>query len=223
VYVPANDYFCAKIVVPPKSSSDPSSVLPPTIEYSKAPIFSRTLLQQRFGHISDNVLDKICQQQTISGLNPVPRVPPPQYTHDCTICSIGKLLQFRKVNTILTKSIRSGSLLHMYFAFWNVISPCGFTAVFTITYACTRMLWLFCTSSKKPSIHILRWFLAQLRREERSLANIRVDKDRALSGSTAFTTFIRDEAQLKLESAGGYISFLNSKVECPNHTLDDRA
>jgi hypothetical protein len=52
-----------------------------------------------------------------------------------------------------------------------------FTAVSTTIYAKTRMLWLFFTSSKKPPIHILRWFSANLRREKRTLENIRVDED----------------------------------------------
>jgi hypothetical protein len=104
----------------------------------------------------------------------------------------------------------------MAFAFWEILSRCNFTAILIIVDASTRMLWIFCTSSKKPPVHILGWFFANLRRENRTLVNISVDEDGALDGSSAFTTFLRDEEQLNLETASVYASFLNGKVERPN-------
>jgi hypothetical protein len=153
----------------------------------------------------------------------LPKVPPPRYEYDCPVCSLGKLPQFRKGKTVSTAKLQPGELLHMDFAFWDILSRRNFTAVLTIVDACTRMLWLFCTASKKPPVHILRWFFANLRREKITLANIRVDEDGALAGSSAFATFLRDEEQLNLETTGGYASFLNGKVERPNRTLAERA
>jgi hypothetical protein len=92
----------------------------------------------------------------------------------------------------------------MDFGFWDNFSSHMFTDMITIVDAKTKMLCLFCTSSKKPPIHILRWFFANLRREKRSLANIRVDEDGALDRSAAFVTYLRDEKQLNLETTGGY-------------------
>jgi hypothetical protein len=134
------------------------------------------------------------------------------------VCSIGKLPQFKKGKTISTRDLQPGELLPMEFAFWDIISHGHFIAVLTIVDAATRMIWLFCTARKKPLIHILRWFFANLHREKLSLANIRVDED-----GSAFATFIRDKDQLNLETTGGYTSFLNGKVERPNRTLAERA
>jgi hypothetical protein len=114
-------------------------------------------------------------------------------------------------------------LLHIDFAFWNIFSHRGFTEVLTILDACSRFIWLFCTESKKPPIHMLRWFIANLHREDHTLARIRVNEDGALEGSTAFASFIRDEAQLNLETTGGCASFLNVRVERPNRILAERA
>jgi hypothetical protein len=111
----------------------------------------------------------------------------------------------------------------MYFAFWDITSRRMFTDVLTSIDAKTRMLWLFCTPSKGPPIHILRWLFANLRGDKRTLENIRVDEDGALAVSAAFVTYLRDEKQINLEATGGFASFLNGKVECPNRTLDERA
>jgi hypothetical protein len=85
------------------------------------------------------------------------------------------------------------------------------------------MLWIFCTASKKPPVHIFRWFFSNLRRENITLVDICVDEDGALAGSSAFATFLRDEEQLNLETTGDYALFLNGKVERPNRTLADCA
>jgi hypothetical protein len=220
------DHFCAEVVLPPHlSSTRPTAashlqIIPPHVAYSKAPIMTRALMHQIFGHCSDDVLDTMCREQTLTGL---PRVPPPRYEYDCPVCSLGKLPQFRKGKTASTDNLKPGELLHMDLAFWHSISDRMLTAVLNIIDAKTRMLWLFCTSSKKPPIHILRWFFTNLRREKRTLANICVDEDGALAGSTAFATYLRDEEQLNLETMGGYASFLDGKVERPNRTLAERA
>jgi hypothetical protein len=132
----------------------------------------------------------MCCEQTLTGL---PHVPPPRYEYDCHVCSLVKLPKFRKGNTASTDNIKPGELLHMDFAFWYITSRRMFTSVLAIIDAKKRMLWLFCTSSKKPPIHILRWFFANLRREKRTLANIHVDENGALASSAAFATYLRDE------------------------------
>jgi hypothetical protein len=111
----------------------------------------------------------------------------------------------------------------MDFAFWDIPSRRMNTAVLAIIDSKTRMLWLFCTSSKNPPIHILRWFFATLCCEKRTLVNIRIYEDGALAGSAAFETYIHDEEHINLETTGGFTSFLNVKVERPNHTLAESA
>jgi hypothetical protein len=220
------DYFRADVVHPPAllssstTVSHPGNTLVPVIAYSKALVMTLYLLHQRFGSFSYDVLDTTYRQQTLLGL---PRIPPPRYEYDCPVCSLGNLPQFHKGKTLSMATLKPGELLHMDFEFWDIVSRRLFTAMLTIVDAKTRMLWIFCTSSKKPPIHILKWFFANLRREPRALANIRVDEDGALSWSAAFATYLRDDEQLNLQTTGGYASFLNGKVERPNRTLADRA
>jgi hypothetical protein len=68
--------------------------------------------------------------------------------------------------------MQPGELLHMDFSFWDILSHHNFTAVLAIVDATTCMLWLFCTASKKPPIHIIWWFFANLRRDKYTLVNI---------------------------------------------------
>jgi hypothetical protein len=206
------EYFRAEVVHPPAllSSSttvyQPNGTLVPVAVYSKAPVMTHALLHQWFGHFSDDVLDTMCRQQTLLGL---PRIPPPRYEYDCPVCGLGKLPQFHKVKKII-------------YGNYQAVSRRVFTAMLTIVDANTRMLWILCTSSKKPPIHILKWFFANLCRERRALANIRVDQDGDLSWSAAFATYLLDDEQLNLQTTCVYASFLNGKVERPNRTLADR-
>jgi hypothetical protein len=119
--------------------------------------------------------------------------------------------------------MQSGELLHMDVAFWDILLHHSFTAFLTIVDTSTHMLWLFCTARKKPPVHILRWFFANLGREKHILANIRVGEDGALARSSAFATFIQDEEHLNINTTGGYASFFNGKVERPYRTLAERA
>jgi hypothetical protein len=95
-------------------------------------------------------------------------------------------------------NLNPGELLHMDFAFWDIPSRRMFTAVLAIIDAETRMLWIFCTSIKKPPIHILLWLFDNLRREKRMKSNIRLGEDGVLYGSTAFATYLCDEEQMNL-------------------------
>jgi hypothetical protein len=193
------DYFRAEVVLPPPLSSHRPTeashlqILPRHVEYSKAPVMTHALMHHIFGHCSEDILDTMCREQTPTGL---PRVPPPQYEYDCPVCSLGKLPQFRKRKTASTDNLKPGELMHMDFTFWDITLLRMFTAVLIIIYAKTRMLWLFCTSSKKPPMHILRWFFANLRREKRMLANIRVDEDGDMAGSASFTTIWKPRAAM---------------------------
>jgi hypothetical protein len=139
------------------------------------------------------------------------------------LCTFGKLPQLSKGNTVSTGHLHSEESLHMDFAFLNIVSRHRLLAVLEIVDACSRFLWVFLTSSKKLPIHILHWFIANLRREKRLLTNICVNEDGALARSTVFTTFIHDEAKLNQETTNGYASFLNGNVELPNRTLEERA
>jgi hypothetical protein len=196
------------------------TVLPAVANYSKTPRNTRALMHQIFGHISDDVLDAMCKKQTIIGL---PKVPPPRYQYSCPICALGKMTQVPKGKIVDTGSLSQGELLHIDFAFWYISSRRGFTSMLVIIDAKTRKLWVFCTAIKKPPLHILRWLFSSLLREKRNLSRTLVDKDGLLIGSSALCRYIRDREGLILKHTGGYASYLNGKVECPNRTLAERA
>jgi hypothetical protein len=134
---------------------------------------------------------------------------------------MGKLTRATKGKICDTSSLTPGSLLHMDFGFWDVPSHRGFMAVLVIIDAKTTHVWVFCTTSKEPPIHILRWFFVQLHLEGSQLAHVHVDEDRALARSSLFCTFIRDEANLGIDTTFGHASYMNGKVERPNRTLAD--
>jgi hypothetical protein len=90
----------------------------------------------------------------------------------CPICALGKMTQVRKGKTVDTSSFATGELFHIDFEFWDTLSRRGFTVMIITIDAKTRNLWLFCTTSKKPPIHILRWFFSNLRCEGRTLVRI---------------------------------------------------
>jgi hypothetical protein len=99
------DFFRAEVVLPPMMTIQDAGVLPPLMAYSMTPVMTRTLRNQQFSRVSDNILDKMYRDQTMIGL---PRVPPPRYTYACHICSFDKLPQFRKGNTASTENIQPG-------------------------------------------------------------------------------------------------------------------
>jgi hypothetical protein len=97
----------------------------------------------------------MCRRQNLIGL---PKNPLPRYDYNCPIFRFVKMTQAIKGKTANRSNLKSGELLHMDFAFWDVLSQ------LMIIYATTRMLWLFCTASKNPPLHIRRWFFTNLRR-----------------------------------------------------------
>jgi hypothetical protein len=161
----------------------------------------------------------MCRKQTLIGL---PRVPPPRYEYACPIFALGKMTQVRKGKTMDTTDLRPGEVLHLDFAFWDIPSHRGFTAMLVAIDAKTRKLWLFCTASKNAPIHILWWLFSNLRREHKTLSWIHVEKYGALIGLSALCRFIRDNEALNLESTGGYASYLNGKIERLNRTIAER-
>jgi hypothetical protein len=114
------DFFNVVIVKPTSPSfSQHPNILPPVANYPKSPIINCALLHQCFGHISDDLLDKMCRQKTLIGL---PKIPPPFHDHDCPVCRFAKMIQAIKGKAVNTCNLKPGELLHMYFAFLDVLS-----------------------------------------------------------------------------------------------------
>ena len=78
------------------------------------------------------------------------------------MCYTAKMTTIDKGTTVDTSNLQPGELFHMYFAFYNVTSLCGFTYILTDVCANTRILWVFPTSSIKSPVHIISFTLTTL-------------------------------------------------------------
>ncbi len=117
-----------------------------------------------------------------------------------------------------TDHLSKGEYLHLDFAFWDIPSIRHFTSMLVIVDAKTRMLWLFCTASKRAPMHIIVYFLNIMQREGCTVKTIRVDEDGSLARNTTFTSYLL-EHNITMDTTGGYSSFLNGKVEHPHQTI----
>jgi hypothetical protein len=176
---------------------------------------TRELVHQRLGHGSDRKLDLMCKNQTLLGL---PKRPFPSCPRVCPVCIKTKFIHPPKGKTVDTSHLSSGEYLHMDFAFWDIPSIHHFSGMLVIIDAKTRMLWLFCTSSKRPPMHIISYFFYILSKENRTPKTIRVDEDGSLARNAEFTSYLLHH-RVTLDTTGGYSSFLNGKVERPHQTI----
>ncbi len=157
----------------------------------------------------------MCQHGSLLGL---PKKPFPTTTTICPVCIKAKFSHPPKGRTLDTSTLPRGALLHIDFAFWDVTSLRGFTSMLCIIDAQTRMLWVFCTASKGPPIHIIDYLLDMLLKDNCQPSTIRVDEEGSLARCTDFTKFLI-QRRLTLETTGGHSSFLNGKIERPHRTL----
>jgi hypothetical protein len=173
-------YFFEADIIQPNSVSQPPFdpvvrlaqnpyTFPSSSLYVKCAKITRAILHHRLVHISDEVLDTMRCKQNLTGL---PTIPPPRYDCECPVCVLANMMQSRKGKTIGTSHLQSGEVLYMDFAFWDVLSHRGFSAIFMIIDANTRVLWLFFTASKTSSSYSPRFF-TNLRRKKRLLARWR--------------------------------------------------
>jgi hypothetical protein len=192
------------------------SYLPPTVNKAlTTSSLSRALIHQCLGHGSDRKLDLMCHLQTLHGH---PKRPFPISTTICPICVKAKFTHPPKGKTLDTSHLSREEYLHMDFSFWSTPSIRHFTRMLVIIDAHTRMLWLFCTSSKRPPMHIIFYFFDILIKEKCCIKTIRIDEEGSLARNAEFTSYLLHH-RITLDTTGGYSSFLNGKVERPHQTI----
>ncbi len=98
----------------------------------------------------------------------------------------------------------------MDYAFWDIPSIRNFSSMLVIIDAKTRMLWLFCTSSKRPPMHIISYFFDILSRENCTSKTIHVDEEGSLARNAEFTNFLINH-RVTLDTTSGYSSFSMEK------------
>ena len=106
----------------------------------------------------------------------------------------------------------------MDFAFWDKISILGFTSMLAVIDACTHLLWLFCTASKRPPLEIVEYFLVVLEKKGHTVKTIYVDEDGSLARSVEFTAMLIKHS-ITLDTTGGYNAWLNGRFERANRTI----
>jgi hypothetical protein len=136
-------------------------MLPPaTANYSRGTsLLTRELVHQCLAHSCDDTLDKMCLEQTMIGLPPRPF---PKRPCQCPICALATLTCPPRGKFFDTSLLCRGQLLHLDFSFWDKVSLRGFTSVLSIIDAKTRMLWVFCTATKRPPLAVFDYFLHML-------------------------------------------------------------
>ena len=191
-----------------------SSTIKPTI---KAMIGATQLdwikIHRRYGHPSDSKLAFMCRSKKDPGL---PAIFPKKFQtfkELCPICARGKMRVTNKGEVIDTNNYLPGQMLHIDFTFYEIVSIRGFTCVFIIVDAKTRRVWAFCTSSKRPPIHIMRFFLQQLKNIHRPTQFIRCDEGGEVIRCEDFNAMLLKEFNIVMQTTGGYSSWINGKVE----------
>ena len=192
-----------------------STLFPPkaNLTFTKHEDTDLTILHRRFDHISDVKLATMCQKQLLEGLPA--RFPIKEQCHkrDCWICPRGTLHNDPHGITLNTDHLKPGQLLHMDFYFLNEVSIRGFIAVLLILDAKSRKMWQFPTPQKRPPIDIVRFFLMQLKRMNRTTQHVRTDCGGELARSAEFCATMKNEFQIGIERTGTYSSWFNGKVE----------
>ena len=70
---------------------------------------------------------------------------------------------FPKGKIVDTTDIQPGALMHTEFAFYKVVSICGFTSKLTLVCENTIIIWVFSTASKWAPVRIIYFILTILK------------------------------------------------------------
>ena len=127
--------------------------------FNKHPI-SWGIIHFRLLHRSKSVMKAMCRHQTLDGLPK--HCPNKMNKSTCTICYTEKMITLSKGTTSETSNFQPGEIIHMYFAFYNVTSICGFTSMITVICAKTRTIWVCRTASKLSPVRIICFVLTTL-------------------------------------------------------------
>jgi len=192
-----------------------SSLVDPVIAGLATKYPSSQLIHQRFGHISNDRIQQMCKEQSLSDL---PKSFKPLRT-PCPICIVTKGKRIPR-NPTVDVPLEPGTRLHMDFTFFNVPSIRKFTSVFTIIDASSAYPWGFPSRSKRPPISTFQWFISVLRSMGKTPLYIRVDEGGELAKSAEFCRTVVG-LNLILETTGGYASNLNGKIETMHGTSKD--
>ena len=204
------DYVKVNILKPISLQLQKSSILLPTVNkgiFSKlAHNLSYEALHRRLSHICEKKITTMCKQQTLIGL---PKVKPKRH-HEachCTICILTKGKNRNKGKTIDTSDLEPGNMLHIDITFFDITSFRGFNSSLNIIDAKSRKLWGFLSSAKRTPLRIIKYFLHAIQKEGKTVIEIRIDEEGAITRSAEFTSMMIDEFPgIKINTTGGCAS-----------------
>ena len=111
-----------------------------------------------------------------------------------------------------------GFMIHMYSAFFNVKSICGFTSTFVYICSATSYPFGFTPRSRRPPLDILKVLATKLSNQDKKFSFIQIYEDRALAISSGFTKMCHN-TNIIVQNTGGDASSLNGKIKIPDKTL----
>ena len=162
----------------------------------------------------------MCRSKKIPGLPSIFPSKFQRFKEICPICAKGKMKVTTSGGTIDTSTYLPGQVIHINFVFYDITSIRGFNSYLLIIDARTRKVWIFCTSSKRPPIDIMRYFLHQLKMSNKSTQFIRCDEGGEVTRSDDFCKMLLTEFNITVETTGGYASWINGKAKPHNQSIN---
>eukprot|EP00957_Ditylum_brightwellii_P110224 8407619-Ditylum_brightwellii.AAC.1 len=114
-------------------------------------------LHRRLLHICKKKITSMCKQQTLIGL---PKVK--------LICIPTKGRNRNKGKTIDASDLEPGNMLYMDITFFDIIPCRGFNCSLNIIDAKSRNLWFFLSGAKRIPLRIIKHFLHDLHKEDKT-------------------------------------------------------
>ena len=99
---------------------------------------------------------------------------------------------FLKGTNVGTTHLKTGAVICIYLAFYNVTSVIDFTSMCTDVCANIIILWFFPTEPKRSPFGIICFILTTLNNVQHTCRRVRVDNNGALENSTDVTNLLVD-------------------------------
>ena len=122
---------------------------------------------------------------------------------------------------VVTTELPVGYRWHMDFTCFNKRSIRSSIASLTIIDAISRMTFEFLCSNKHPTIDIVGYFFAPIKKQELSCICARMDECDELEKSEEFMKFLHDALQVAVQNTGGDAFNINGMADAPHKMIKE--